>query len=109
LERNAFRLRRQLAKLTGSKFTPYLRFQHDHLPPQEAAVVQAMAAVEQQQQQQQQQQQAADVADAAKGHSSLSSASSSSEGVDVAHDAHVAAAVAELERSVASRRFQRRR
>jgi ribosome-binding factor A len=47
LQHNAFRLRRDLAKLLNSKHTPFLEFRHDHLPPLKAAVAATMEQVEQ--------------------------------------------------------------
>eukprot|EP00878_Enallax_costatus_P009947 GHUV01010385.1.p1 GENE.GHUV01010385.1~~GHUV01010385.1.p1 ORF type:complete len:210 (+),score=58.24 GHUV01010385.1:942-1571(+) len=47
LEKNAFRLRRELAKAMKSKFTPYLEFRHNHLPPLKAAAAEAMEQVAQ--------------------------------------------------------------
>lgn len=47
LQKNAFRLRRDLAKALQSKYTPYLEFRHNHLPPLKAAAATAMKAAEQ--------------------------------------------------------------
>lgn len=47
LEKTAFRLRRDLAKVLASKFTPRLEFRHDHLPPMQAEAAAAMEQAEQ--------------------------------------------------------------
>lgn len=46
LQKSAFRLRRDLAKILQSKHTPYLEFRHNHLPPYKAAAATAMQEVE---------------------------------------------------------------
>lgn len=46
LERNAFRLKADLARVLRSKYTPNLEFRHDHLPPLQAAAAEAFEAVE---------------------------------------------------------------
>ncbi|KAF8063046.1 hypothetical protein HT031_003885 [Scenedesmus sp. PABB004] len=46
LERNAFRLRAELARVLRSRHTPFLEFRHNHLPPLQAAVAAAMDAAE---------------------------------------------------------------
>lgn len=47
LEHNAYRLRRELARNLKSKFTPFIEFRHNHLPPLQAAVAAAIEQVEQ--------------------------------------------------------------
>lgn len=47
LDKNAFRLRSDLARNMKSKHTPYLEFRHDHLPPLQAATAAAIEAAEQ--------------------------------------------------------------
>ena len=47
LDKNAFRLRGDLARNLKSKHTPYLEFRHDHLPPMQAATAAAIDAAEQ--------------------------------------------------------------
>lgn len=47
LEKSAFRLRRDLAKVLAAKLTPRLEFRHDHLPPMQASAAAAMEEVEQ--------------------------------------------------------------
>jgi ribosome-binding factor A len=49
IQHNAFKIRRYVANMLGSKFTPYLHFTHDHLPDEKAEVVKTMEQLQQQQ------------------------------------------------------------
>lgn len=46
LSRNAYRLRRHVARVLRSRHTPFLAFRHDHLPPAQACTAAAMERVE---------------------------------------------------------------
>jgi ribosome-binding factor A len=86
LEKHAFRLRRDLAKNMNSKYTPFLEFRHNHLPPLQAAVAANLEKVEAE---------AAAAAAAAAAASSASQADTSTAGGPAAAD--VDAAIARLE------------
>lgn len=47
LQKNAFRIRRELAKVLQHKFTPYLEFRRNQLTPSKAAAATAMDQLEQ--------------------------------------------------------------